>query len=91
MRRTQITFLVGALCCAGVSQAAEDGFAPLFGKEGLKGWKVSDWSDLGTPQKVKGTPWKLEAGVLYGLNKRTWITSPERYGDFVLKFESKIT
>ncbi|MHC4569315.1 MAG: 3-keto-disaccharide hydrolase, partial [Planctomycetota bacterium] len=79
MRRTQITFLVGALCCAGVSQAAEDGFAPLFGKEGLKGWKVSDWSDLGTPQKVKGTPWKLEAGVLYGLNKR------------VLKFESKIT
>jgi hypothetical protein len=57
----------------------------------LKGWKVSDWSDLATPQKVKGTPWKLEDGVLYGLNKRTWITSPERYGDFVLKFESKIT
>ncbi|MHC4171192.1 MAG: 3-keto-disaccharide hydrolase, partial [Planctomycetota bacterium] len=67
------------------------GFAPLFGKEGLKGWKVSDWSDLGTPQKVKGTPWKLEAGVLYGLNKRTWIMSPNRYGDFVLKLESKIT
>ena len=91
MRPINITFLLGALCCASVLQAAEDGFEPLFGGDGLNGWKVSDWSDLRTPQKVKGTPWKLEDGVLYGLNKRTWIMSPERYGDFVLKLETKIT
>ena len=91
MRPISITFLLGALCCASVLQAAEDGFEPLFGSDGLKGWKVSDWSDLRTPQKVQGTPWKLENGVLYGLNKRTWIMSPERYGDFVLKLETKIT
>jgi len=91
MRRAQIIFLVGAVCCASVLHAADNGFAPLFGNEGWKGWKVSDWSDLRTPQKVQGTPWKLENGVLYGLNKRTWIMSPDQYGDFVLKLETKIT
>ena len=83
--------LIAAVSCTIVLQAAEDGFEPLFGSEGLKDWKVSDWSDLRTPQKVEGTPWKLEDGVLYGLNKRTWIMSPDQYGDFVLKLESKIT
>ncbi len=72
-------------------QAAEDGFAPLFPGDSLAGWKVSDWSDLRTPQKVKGTPWKMEDGILYGLNKRTWIISPKEYGDFVLKFDTKIS
>jgi len=91
MKRANITFLVATLCCISVLQAAEDGFEPLFGKEGLKGWKVSDWSDVGREKRVPGTPWKLEDGVLYGLNKRTWIMSPDEYGDFVLKLETKIT
>jgi len=72
-------------------QAAIDGFAPLFPGDNLAGWKVSDWSDLRTPQKVEGTPWKIENGVLYGLNKRTWLISPQQYGNFVLKFESEIS
>jgi hypothetical protein len=81
MRRLNIILIVGVLCSAGVLRAAEDGFEPLFGSDGLKDWKVSDWSDVGRPQRVQGTPWKLEDGVLHGLNKRTWIMSPDEYGD----------
>jgi len=75
---------------AAVLGAAEDGFVPLFAGDSLQGWKVSDWSNISTPQKVQGTPWRIENGVLYGLNKRTWIISPKEYSDFVLKLESKI-
>ena len=71
-------------------RAAEDGFVPLFAGDSLQGWKVSDWSNINAPQTVQGTPWRIEKGVLYGLNKRTWITSPGEYSDFVLKLESKI-
>jgi len=70
--------------------AAEAGFKPLFPGDSLQGWKVSDWSNVSTPQRVPGTPWRIENGVLYGLNKRTWIISPGEYGDFVLKLETKI-
>jgi hypothetical protein len=42
-------------------------------------------------RKVEGTPWRVENGVLYGLNKRTWIISPKEYGDFTLKLETFIT
>ena len=74
-----------------VLRAADDGFVPLFPTDNLEGWKVSDWSDLRTPQKVEGTPWKIEKGVLYGLDKRTWLASQQEYSDFVLKLESQIT
>ena len=72
-------------------QAAEEGFVPLFGGDSLDGWKVSDWSNVAAPQKVMGTPWKIEDGVLYGLNKRTWLISPREYSDFVLKLDTKVT
>ncbi len=70
--------------------AAEAGFKPLFPGDSLEGWKVSDWSNVSTPQRVPGIPWRIENGVLYGLNKRTWLISPGEYDDFVLKLETKI-
>jgi hypothetical protein len=73
-----------------LASGAEQGFKALFPGDSLEGWKVSDWSNISTPQQVQGTPWRIESGVLYGLNKRTWITSPGEYSDFVLKLESKI-
>ena len=96
MKRICIYFLIAILGYALLASevtaqpAAEDGFVPLFAGDSLQGWKVSDWSNIGTPQNVQGTAWRIENGVLYGLNKRTWITSPGEYIDFVLKLESKI-
>jgi hypothetical protein len=96
MKRTctfSLIAILGYVLIAGrmpALRAAEDGFVPLFAGDSLQGWKVSDWSNINAPQNVQGTPWRIEKGVLYGLNKRTWITSPGEYSDFVLKLESKI-
>jgi len=97
MKQPVFLILIGIVGCAtfagnlSIVRAADDGFAPVFAGDSLAGWKVSDWSNLTTPQKVPGTPWKIEDGVLYGLGKRTWIISPRQYGDFVLKLETMIT
>jgi len=92
MRSVMVSVLVLAVCFwVGLARGTDEGFEPLFGADGISGWKVSDWSDLRVPQKVEGTAWKLEDGVLYGLNKRTWIISPDEYSDFVLRLETLIT
>jgi hypothetical protein len=97
MKQINIFLLIGIMgyamlvCGTTALRAADDGFVPLFGGDSLEGWKVSDWSNVAAPQKVSGTPWRIEGGVLYGLNKRTWIISPRQYGDFVLKLDSKIS
>ena len=97
MKQINILPALGIVCCALLAgaparlRADDEGFAPLFEGDSLAGWKVSDWSDLRTPQNVPGTPWKIEDGVLYGLNKRTWLISPQKYGDFVLKLETQVS
>ena len=96
MRRIPIFLAIGMVVATLLASnttslgAAETGFKLLFPGDSLEGWKVSDWSNISTPQKLPGTPWRIENGVLYGLNKRTWIISPGQYSDFVLKLESKI-
>ena len=96
MKQRCTFFLIGIIGSivagnATILQAAEEGFVPLFPGDSIEGFKVSDWSNVAAPQKVEGTPWKVENGVLYGLNKRTWIRSVKQYGDFVLKLDTKVT
>ena len=97
MKQINIFLLIGIMgyamlvCGTTALRAADDGFVPLFGGDSLEGWKVSDWSNVAAPQKVSGTPWRIEGGVLYGLNKRTWIRSTKEYSDFVLKLDTKVT
>ena len=89
MKKFSNFLLIGIVACILVAVdittllAAAQGFVPLFPGDSLKGWKVSDWSNVATPQKVEGTPWRIENGVLYGLNKRTWIRSEKKYGDLI--------
>lgn len=97
MKKACFFLLICIMACAfaagdtTILLAADKGFVPLFPGDSLEGWKISDWSNLATPQKVEGTPWKMEKGILYGLNKRTWIRSAKQYSDFVLKLDTKVT
>jgi hypothetical protein len=76
-------------CLSAAAGSAE--FQPLIPDDSLAGWHYSDWSNLATPQKVEGTPWEMQDGVLVGLGKRTWIFSEKEYGDFVLRFDWQIS
>jgi 3-keto-disaccharide hydrolase len=72
--------------------AADDGFTPLFPKDGVpQGWIVTEWSDLA--KKVpEGNEWTVKDGVLQPGKKRgTWLISEKEYGDFILEFEFKLT
>ncbi|MBN2136216.1 MAG: DUF1080 domain-containing protein [Sedimentisphaerales bacterium] len=79
------------LAWAVTASGADAGFKPLFPGDSLEGWLVSDWSDIAVAQKVAGTPWRIENGVLYGLNKRTWLYSQKEYANFTLKLETMLT
>jgi hypothetical protein len=97
MKKVGVFFFIGVMtytlvvCDTTILLAAEQGFVPLFPGDSLEAWKVSDWSNVATPQKVEGTPWRMENGILYGLNKRTWIRSTKEYSDFILKLDTKVT
>src|SRR5262245_45654851 len=72
-------------------RAAEDGFVPLFPKDGPpKGWKVTAWNDLSKPGP-KDAVWTVKDGVLRtGKQRGSWLVSEKQYGDFVLEFEFKL-
>lgn len=76
---------------AAESPKAEDGFHPLFPKDGIpEGWSVRDWADVKNPPPA-GAVWKVVDGVLHGSEPRgTWLVSEKKYGDFILKFEFKL-
>lgn len=70
---------------------AEPRYVPLFPKDFYEGWTFGDWADVAKPQQTDGTPWRLQDGILAGLDKRTWIFSGEDYGDFGLRCEWKLS
>jgi hypothetical protein len=76
---------------AGVVTAAEEGFVPLFPKDGVpEGWLVRSWSDVNKPVDPK-VKWTVQEGILHGSEPRgTWLISERQYDDFVLKFDFKL-
>lgn len=69
---------------------AEDGFVPLFPKDGTpKGWVVGQWNDVSKP--ATNVVWKIENGVLIGgLPRGSWLMSEKEYSDFILEYEFKL-
>src|SRR5947208_14511949 len=86
------TMLVLAAFPAAHLAAGDDGFVPLFPKDGPpKGWLVREWNDLAKPAGA-GTEWTVKDGVLQPGQKRgTWLVSEKQYADFILEFEIKLT
>jgi hypothetical protein len=93
----RIPVVCAVLLVAFLSSAAEpnsqneEGFKPLFPKEGVPdGWMVRAWADVKNPPPA-GAVWKVTDGVLHGSEPRgTWLVSEKLYADFVLKFEWKL-
>ena len=84
--------LVLSLCCFFTGDAlAEDGFAPLFPKDGSpEGFVVRQWSDISKPP-TDAAEWKVIDGVLTSVGARgCWLISEKEYGDFVLEYEFKL-
>jgi len=82
-----------ALLCSLTTNAlcAEDGFVPLFSKDGApEGFVVRHWADVSQPPK-DAAEWKVENGVLTSVGARgCWLVSEKEYGDFVLEYEFKL-
>lgn len=84
--------LVAALSAVPAASAAdEQGFVPLFPKNGVPaGWTVRQWDDVS--KKVANAPWTVRDGVLHsGQHRGTWLMSDKQYHDFILEFEIKLT
>lgn len=70
---------------------AEEGFAPLFPKDGIpEGWLVRRWDDI-SESPEEDVHWKVKDGMLHGSEPRgTWLISEREYGDFELRFDFKL-
>jgi Domain of Unknown Function (DUF1080) len=91
MRSTCLA-VIALLCFSTIARADDDGFTPLFPKDGVpEGWVVTEWNDLAKPAP-KGVVWEVKDGVLTAKKQRgTWLISEKEYTDFVLEFEIKLT
>ncbi|HZU37931.1 MAG TPA: DUF1080 domain-containing protein, partial [Gemmataceae bacterium] len=85
-----LLIVVGAVP-AWAADADDQGFVPLFPKDGVPtGWTVRQWDDL--TKKVTAAPWTVRDGVLHsGRHRGTWLMSDREYHDFILEFEIKLT
>ena len=80
------------LFCGGLSFAAEEeGFVPLFAKEGPPtGFVVRHWADISQAPR-DAAEWVVKDGVLTSTGARgCWLVSEKEYGDFVLEYEFKL-
>ena len=76
-------FLIFSLACALVltGQDTDDsGFAPFFDGNSLTGWHAIGQED-----------WHEEDGILWTEGKGGWLRSDQRYSDFVLRLEYRVT
>ena len=76
-------FLIFLLLFALASTAQvidEAGFAPIFTGQDLAGWHVMGQQD-----------WHAENGMLWTEGKGGWLRSDQRYADFVLRLEYRVT
>jgi hypothetical protein len=91
MRSPLLTAAI-VLSFAAVGRAGDDGFTPLFPKDGVPtGWVVTEWNDLAKPAP-KGVQWQVRDGVLTsGKQRGNWLVSEKEYTDFVLEFEIRLT
>jgi len=82
MLRKLVWFLVLLLVCALASMAQEDdaGFAPIFTGQDLAGWHAMGQQD-----------WRAEDGILWTEGKGGWLRSDQRYADFILRLEYRLT
>ncbi|MGE5295396.1 MAG: DUF1080 domain-containing protein [Solirubrobacterales bacterium] len=99
LRRTCVPFVivvaVAALSLtsfAAQPQEKEEGFAPLFPKDGTpEGWLVRSWSDVSKPPADPNTKWVVKDGILHGGEPRgSWLLSPKEYSNFILKYDFKL-
>jgi len=72
-------------------RAAEDGFVPLFPKDGPPaGFVVRHWADVAQPPQ-EAAAWVVKDGVLTSEGARgCWLMSEKEYGDFVLEYDFKL-
>lgn len=84
-------FLLIASALISLDARGEDGFAPLFNKDGAPGgFVVRNWSDVSQPPP-EGAAWEVRDGVLRSTGARgCWLISEKEYGDFILEYEFKL-
>ena len=84
-------FLLIASALVSLHARSEDGFAPLFTRDGApEGFVVRNWSDVSQPPP-EGAAWEVRDGVLRSTGSRgCWLISEKEYGDFILEYEFKL-
>jgi hypothetical protein len=75
----------------GSGGAEDDGFVPLFLKDGPpQGFVLGDWADVSKPAP-EGAAWIVKDGVLQSAGTRgCWLLSEKEYGDFILEYDFKL-
>src|SRR4051812_7582782 len=83
--------LLLSLALLASARAADDGFVPLFSKDGPPaGFVVRHWADV-SAQPQDAASWVVKDGILTSEGARgCWLISEKEYGDFVLEYEFKL-